>query len=78
MPLELFNTPHNDKKDYHWYINHPNEYHRVMANKRRDVVHHLRHFQVPKQQEAPPEPEYHKIGEMTPASQYPTIDVEEE
>jgi hypothetical protein len=49
-----------------------------MANKRRDVVHHLRHFQVPKQQEAPPEPEYHKIGEMSPASQYPTIDVEDQ
>ncbi len=76
MPLELFNTPHNEKKDYHWYINHPNEYHRVMANKRRDAVHHLRHFQVPKQQEKAPEPVEEKS--MTPASQYPTIDVEDE
>lgn len=71
MPLELFNTAHAEKKDYHWYINHPEEYHRVMANRRRDVVHHFRHFQMPKQQEAPPEEKT-----MNPASEYPEIDVE--
>jgi len=76
MPLELFNTPHDVKKDYHWYINHPEAYHRVMSNRRRDVVHHFRHFQVPKQQAPPPVEE--KIEEMTPSSEYPTIDVEEQ
>ena len=82
MPLELYNTHHDVKKDYHWYINHPNEFHRLMANRRRDVVHHMRHFQMPKKQpvENPSEPlpEEKQQNEMTPASQYPLIDVEEQ
>ena len=71
MPLGLFDTHHDMKKDYHWYIAHPEEYSRVMANRRRDASHHMRHFQMPKQPESPPEEK-----EMTPASEYPTIDVE--
>jgi len=81
MPLELYNTHHSIKKDYHWYINHPKEFHRVMANRRRDVMHHMRHLQIPKKQpvenpsEALPE---EKDAAMTPASEYPEIDVEEQ
>ena len=44
MPLELFNTHHDLKKDYHWYIDHPDAFKRVMANRRRDAVHHFRQF----------------------------------
>ena len=50
MPLELFNTHHDLKKDYHWYIDHPDAFKRVMANRRRDAVHHFRHLQIPKKQ----------------------------
>ena len=73
MPLELFNTHHSVKKDYHWYIDHPDEFKRVMANRRRDAVHHFRHFQVPQQQAPPP---VEKSETMNPGSEYPTIDVE--
>jgi hypothetical protein len=53
-----------------------------MANRRRDVVHHMRHFQIPNKQpvENPSEllPEEKSTTEMTPASEYPLIDVEEQ
>ena len=70
MPLALYDTHHDVKKDYSWYINHPDEFKRVMANRRRDAVHHMRHYQVPEQ----PKPVVDQ--QMTPASEYPTIDVE--
>ena len=50
MPIELFNTHHDLKKDYHWYIDHPDAFKRVMANRRRDVVHQYRHLQIPQKQ----------------------------